>query len=130
MAQETRVRWPTGTLRLPRAWSDVRPCPEPGCPELITRKQRACPEHRRQREAHRPQRMRGRAGVVRREQFLLENPLCRMCHDEGRVTAADEVDHVIALAHGGRDVWSNLQALCYDHHAAKTAEERRHEPLR
>jgi 5-methylcytosine-specific restriction protein A len=46
-----------------------------------------------------------------------------MCKAEGRVTEAVEVDHIVPLAMGGNGDESNLQPLCHDHHAAKTAQE-------
>lgn len=38
---------------------------------------------------------------------------------------ATEVDHIIPLHQGGLDEWENLQGLCHEHHAAKTAKEMR-----
>jgi 5-methylcytosine-specific restriction protein A len=47
-----------------------------------------------------------------------------MCEQEGRVTAADVVDHVIPLWEGGKDSDSNLQSLCQTpHHDAKSKAE-------
>ena len=34
-----------------------------------------------------------------------------------------EADHIVPLHRGGKDEWSNLQSLCKDCHAAKTARE-------
>ena len=53
-----------------------------------------------------------------RAQFLAENPLCVMCQEQGHITAATELDHIIR--HKGDPVLfydvSNLQGLCADHH--------------
>ena len=53
-----------------------------------------------------------------RRQFLTEHPLCVMCQKEGKVTAADELDHI--ERHRGDPVKfydeSNLQGLCRYHH--------------
>jgi len=38
---------------------------------------------------------------------------------------ATEVDHIVPLSQGGPDEWDNLQGLCHDCHAAKTAREMR-----
>lgn len=69
--------------------------------------------------------MRGRAGQSRRTLFLSRHPLCAHCSEEGKVTVATEVDHIIPLHQGGLDEWENLQGLCHEHHADKTAKEMR-----
>lgn len=61
--------------------------------------------------------------MERRAAFLLDNPLCAACRAEGRTAAALEVDHVVPLWKNGPDTWENLQALCLDCHAAKSARE-------
>lgn len=48
---------------------------------------------------------------------------CQPCKARGLVTEAKEVDHVRALAHGGTDVESNLQAICTDCHGLKSLRE-------
>lgn len=68
-------------------------------------------------------RLRGRAGVERRARWLRHHPLCVHCMKAGRVTEATEVDHIIALANGGKDNESNLQSLCAECHKAKTADD-------
>lgn len=60
-----------------------------------------------------------RASVLRRE------PLCRECQRFGRVTAAQEVDHIIEKADGGTDDPDNLQPLCVPCHRRKSNDERR-----
>jgi 5-methylcytosine-specific restriction endonuclease McrA len=57
---------------------------------------------------------------------LTANPLCSMCHEDGRVTAATVVDHIIP--HRGKDElffdFDNTQSLCKTHHdGAKQREE-------
>lgn len=59
--------------------------------------------------------------------FLAENPLCRMCLDDGRETAATVVDH--RVPHLGNETlfWdtANWQALCKLHHdSTKQREEK------
>jgi len=50
-------------------------------------------------------------------------PLCRHCKREGRITAAVDVDHIVARRDGGSDDHDNLQSLCKRHHSIKTRAE-------
>lgn len=59
----------------------------------------------------------------RRELQLLREPLCRACKAAGRLVAATDVDHIIALRKGGADHFDNYQSLCHACHSAKTARE-------
>jgi len=60
-----------------------------------------------------------------RKAHLQANPLCVMCSEEGRVTAATVVDHIKRVRDGGGFYDpSNHQGLCSRHHAAKSASER------
>ena len=68
-------------------------------------------------------RIRGRKGVELRKRRLRNEPLCRMCKDEGRVTAATVPDHIKPLALGGTDTDDNIRCLCADHHDQVTREE-------
>lgn len=61
------------------------------------------------------------AGIRARQ--LRHHPLCAECLRRGRVAEATEVDHVVRLEDGGTDHPDNLQSLCHDCHAAKTARE-------
>lgn len=56
-----------------------------------------------------------------REAVLDAEPLCRWCSQRGRVTPAQEVDHIIPLRDGGTNELDNLQPLCDLHHRQKTA---------
>jgi len=56
-------------------------------------------------------RLRGRQLQRRNKRFLQEHPLCVMCEAKGRVSVAEEVDHIIPLFKGGADEWENLQGL-------------------
>lgn len=59
-----------------------------------------------------------------RAQVLSEEPLCRMCHDAGRVTAATEVDHIepfAGLDDPRRLDRGNLRPICRPCHARRTA---------
>lgn len=66
-------------------------------------------------------RIRGRRLQRIREQHLREHPLCVACLARGRVTAAEEVDHIVALVNGGADAPENRQGLCRECHRQKTA---------
>lgn len=68
-------------------------------------------------------RVRGRKWMLTRAKWLSANPLCVMCEQHGRISAATEVDHITRLADGGKDDETNYQSLCYDCHKAKTADE-------
>lgn len=61
--------------------------------------------------------------MERRSRWLSLNPLCCMCQAAGRVSAAQEVDHITPLWAGGADDETNYQSLCKPCHAAKTAAE-------
>jgi 5-methylcytosine-specific restriction protein A len=50
----------------------------------------------------------------------MQQPLCVACEQAGKVSAAEEVDHVVPLAKGGADDDTNLQSLCRECHQAKT----------
>ena len=56
-----------------------------------------------------------------RNRILRFNPLCVTCQRIGRLTAATQVDHREPLHKGGSNDADNLQGLCHDCHAAKTA---------
>ncbi|WP_313434401.1 HNH endonuclease signature motif containing protein [Novosphingobium sp.] len=58
-----------------------------------------------------------------REIVLREEPLCRPCQDEGRVSASTIADHIQPLAEGGTGDRSNYQGICQPCHHIKTAAE-------
>lgn len=56
-----------------------------------------------------------------RARQLAREPLCRACRAMGEVTAAEHVDHIVAIADGGAPFDpGNLQSLCPSHHSLKT----------
>ncbi|WP_440642070.1 HNH endonuclease [Bradyrhizobium sp. PUT101] len=65
------------------------------------------------------ERWRGSARWRRRVRFqLATNPLCRMCAEQGVVTAATIVDHVIPHRGDQQLFWlGELQSLCASHHS-------------
>ncbi len=58
-----------------------------------------------------------------RQHFLMMNPLCHDCEAEGRVVAANVVDHIKPHKGDLEIFWDydNLRALCSSHHNRKTA---------
>ncbi|MBN3756058.1 HNH endonuclease [Paraburkholderia sp. Tr-20389] len=58
-----------------------------------------------------------------RARQLRHHPLCAECLRLGHITEATEVDHILRLEEGGTDADANLQSLCHDCHARKTAKE-------
>lgn len=77
-----------------------------------------------QRDKSKPDtRIRGRKGQKLRAQRLAAEPLCRICHERGRITAAIVPDHIVPLAKGGEDVDSNIRCLCEACHAEVTRQE-------
>ena len=61
-----------------------------------------------------------------RTAVLKGEPLCRHCLTSGRVTMAQEIDHIIPLSRGGTYDISNACPLCIDCHEIKTAIEFNH----
>jgi 5-methylcytosine-specific restriction enzyme A len=59
-----------------------------------------------------------RERILRRDDYL-----CQPCLAHSRVTPATEVDHITPKAEGGTDDPGNLQAICRECHAEKTARE-------
>lgn len=76
------------------------------------------------------ERERGRTNQRRRERYFRQHPLCVRCEQAGRIRAATQLDHVVALVNGGTNDDSNRQGLCDDCHKAKTAEDLGHQPKR
>lgn len=103
----------------------LRPCPSPGCQELV-RKGR-CPKHEAAR--HRAIDERRAPSAKRYPKFwpslsrriLAEEILCRSCSTPGHPVPAAEVDHIDG------NTWNcsreNLQALCKSCHSRKTMNE-------
>ncbi len=60
----------------------------------------------------------GRKWRAARLIHLSREPLCRMCADDGQVTAAAVVDHITPHRGDARLFWdrANWQSLCAHHH--------------
>jgi 5-methylcytosine-specific restriction endonuclease McrA len=56
--------------------------------------------------------------------YLTRNPLCAICKSEGRIRAAEVLDHIVSLNNGGldfdEDQGTNRQGLCVECHVKKT----------
>ena len=111
----------------------MKPCKHRGCGELVANGRSHCAQHVQEAIKWGPDAVRGNRHVrgdgsawdaIRGRILRRDNGLCQPCLRAGRVTVATAVDHVIAKARGGSDCDENLQAICRDCHATKTARER------
>lgn len=98
------------------------PCTVPGCPRRSLG-HGLCAVHARQRSLQgdeqrgsASERGYGAAWRVIRDAYLADHPDCVSCG-----APATDVDHIIARRWGGTDDEENLQALCHECHAKKTA---------
>lgn len=120
---------------MPRA--SQKPCNQMGCPILVSRGARYCPNHRRALYAAQNAARRADAGRHAldtlyngprwrkyRAWFLRQHPYCAECERAGRTAVAVIVDHILAVLDGG-DFWdeANHQGLCDPCHRAKSARE-------
>ncbi len=105
----------------------LKPCAEPGCPELVTTGR--CPTHTTEANARYRHRGRRKWYATKRwrilsNRVLAEEPLC----DCGCGGLAEEVDHIEPVedapteAEALRRMWSrsNLKARCHASHSRKT----------
>jgi 5-methylcytosine-specific restriction protein A len=108
-----------------------KPCRHRGCGKATTNPRGLCDEHQghswdkgkdgRKRESS-YRRGYGRAWREIRVMVLRQEPLCRVCGEEGRLAYATQVDHIDGDAFNNER--TNLQAICEQCHAKKTARER------
>jgi len=104
-----------------------RPCSYPGCPMLTV--ERFCDKHAKIDAKHyelyqRDPKTRKRYGsnwIKIRATFIRTNPLCAKCQQDGRLTPAQEVHHIIPLRDGGTHDVNNLMSLCSSCHSTITA---------
>lgn len=106
----------------------LKPCAARDC-NALTRNAKYCDAHLNLSKAWGTRQGSGRGGrpwrrlrdqILARDHYLCR---CEECMCLGRVRAATEVDHIVALAHGGTDYPSNLRAIHHDCHKLKTARE-------
>lgn len=88
---------------------------------------RLAPSRVTAKATHADRRMRGYRLQQERARWFALHPLCVECERQGRITLAEELDHITPLHAGGldfdRDNDRNRQGLCKPCHAAKTARE-------
>jgi 5-methylcytosine-specific restriction protein A len=60
---------------------------------------------------------------LRKTILTRDKHLCQPCLAKGRVTAANQVDHITPKAKGGTDHEDNLRAICQPCHADKTTQD-------
>lgn len=104
-------------------------CNHPGCSTLVQSgycdkhvKVKRIYDNRRESSAKRGYDARWK---VARRKFLDCNPLCIECQNNGMLTEATVVDHIIPHKGDYRLFWdiNNWQPLCKRHHDSKTARE-------
>jgi 5-methylcytosine-specific restriction protein A len=74
------------------------PCKHPGCAALIPHGQMYCDEHKSlhiKDRAHAAERGYGAKWQRERKKFLESNPFCVKCYEEGHITMATVVDHIV-----------------------------------
>lgn len=106
-----------------------RPCRVPGCANKTTHANGYCDDHqdRHQPWTKKQSNQSGRGGRpwrrLRQQIMMRDQGLCQACLRKGVVTPAQEVDHIKPIAEGGRDIESNLEAICKPCHKVKTQAE-------
>jgi 5-methylcytosine-specific restriction enzyme A len=108
-------------------WLPKKPCPVPGCPELIDGDRRRCKGHEVEYQragpskasAHR--RGYGRRWERLRRMVLRRDPMCQIREKCSGRAFSTEVDHIVPKARGGGDQLDNLQGACRPCHSWKTA---------
>lgn len=107
-----------------------RPCSYPGC-SLLVESGQYCGEHQKlmdkrynkhERDPSTNKRY-GRAWKRIRDRYIKSHPLCEECKKQGKVTAAQEVHHILPLSRGGTNDIENLMSLCTSCHSLITAKE-------
>jgi 5-methylcytosine-specific restriction protein A len=116
--------------RIAMPYKAKKPCARQGCRELTTK--RYCEAHAKE-EAKRYEKYDrdpdtnkryGRAWKKIRDSFLAANPLCAMCKEQGRLSAATVAHHKVKVTEGGTNDWENMEALCQECHSRHHAREK------
>lgn len=107
----------------------LRLCNHVGCGALT--KDGYCPKHPRKAWATNEGKSRQERGYgaawqrIRKAVLIRDNYLCAVCMDSGRLTPAQEVDHIKPKAAGGTNNMDNLRAICTRCHRAKSPQDGR-----
>jgi len=102
-----------------------RPCRHPGCPNLTNNRAGYCAVHSQEVDNYRDNaNQRGYNSTWRRIRhlYLKDNPLCGVCNQTGRITAAEVVHHKDRNPKNNDS--GNLVALCVDCHAKEHGKDR------
>ena len=105
------------------------PCAYPGCGRLAVSEQ-YCAEHKKQMDKQYNQHQRdpasnkryGRSWKRIRDRYIKANPLCEECKNQGKLTPAEEIHHIIPLSKDGGNNEENLMSLCKSCHSRITVE--------
>lgn len=104
-----------------------RPCRAPACGHKTTASHGYCEDHAHLHKPWGTRKGSGRGGRPwrrKRDQVLQRDKgLCQPCMQQGRISPATQVDHIIPVAEGGTCADSNLQAICKACHDVKTQAE-------
>jgi 5-methylcytosine-specific restriction enzyme A len=111
-------------------YAPKKPCAEPLCPALVPSGTRRCPQHmteyHRRKNAARPAGLQSFYSSARwkalRAYKRRQDPLCELCKAQGRIKAAEQVDHIEPLVERPdlAMVLENLRSLCMSCHSRRT----------
>jgi 5-methylcytosine-specific restriction enzyme A len=113
------------------ALAPLKPCPAPGCRELVRGRGR-CPVHDGARRGAERSRSAAKSKLYNSTwrrlaaAFRLRNPFCAACSREGVLEMSEVVDHIVPHKGDLKLFWdqeNNWMALCKRHHDSKTATE-------
>lgn len=104
-----------------------RPCSHSGCARLTN--ERFCADHQKLDRKHYNKYLRntklrkqyGNKWRKVRKRYVEEHPLCEMCEQQGKITPAEEVHHIVPISQGGTHDQENLMSLCKSCHSGVTA---------
>ena len=103
-----------------------KPCKYPKCPNLTdgqfceTHAKQDAQEYEKYRRDPETRKRYGRDWKRIRDRYIATHPLCELCQQNGRLTTAQEVHHIIPLVKGGTHDESNLMSLCPSCHSGIT----------